>query len=167
MAISWIKTPFNHLPHNYLPSRTGSLLVLLLPILSLIKFNLGGELFLSETILLLALPVLLLKRKKILLPRSLSIVIILGFIWLFGQIISDLILETPFEDFIRGWAKISFFLIALLSLGMLLTTPLRILLFFSTLTIPFFIRPFIFGLAVPPIKEIKQVLKKITSKGAK
>jgi GMP synthase (glutamine-hydrolysing) B subunit len=67
----------------------------------------------------------------------------LGFIWLFGQIISDLILETPFEDFIRGWAKISFFLIALLSLGMLLTTPLRILLFFSTLTIPFFIRPFI------------------------
>jgi hypothetical protein len=123
-------------------SLKGDILIFVLPILGLMQIELIGELFLHEIILILLFPILWLKRGRLLNQTIVKIILLFGFLWLISQIITDIYRETPQEDFLRGWAKIIFFLIAFSSLVMLLTTPHRCFLWISASTIPMFLRPF-------------------------
>lgn len=98
----------------------GNVLACLIPMLMFLEINLGGRLFLSEILLAVMLPWLLVIRGHLLadtLPRRL---LLLGLLWLLALIVSDEIRGTPFEDWSRGWAKIVFLLIDFTSIYLLL-----------------------------------------------
>ncbi len=98
----------------------GDAIVLLIPTLAFLEVRLIGRMFLSEIILIGLLPFLLFFKGWMLrgpLPKKL---IALGLLWLFAQLITDLIRGTPFQDYSRGWAKITFLLANFAALYMLL-----------------------------------------------
>jgi hypothetical protein len=89
----------------------GNAFACFIPMLMFIEVNIVGRLFLVEILLLCMLPFLLMARGRLLfahLPRK---VILLGLAWLMAQIVTDVIRDTPFEDWSRGWSKISFLLL--------------------------------------------------------
>lgn len=122
-------------PHSYCVDPAENLLgdaaVLLIPTLTFMEFRLVGRLFLSEIILIGLLPFLLFFKGRVLrapLPKKL---IALGLLWMFAQVITDLIRGTPFNDYARGWAKITFFLANFAALYMLLYGNKRRLVLFA------------------------------------
>jgi hypothetical protein len=105
--------------------------VFLCPVLVVIEINLIGRLFLSEVLLAIILPLLILQRGRLLLEPLPRTVIILGLVWLAGQIFTDLVRETPFQDWSRGWAKITFLILNFSSIYLLINQDARrIVLFF-------------------------------------
>jgi len=70
-----------------------------------------GRLFLSEILLLCMLPSLLLVRGRLLFAPLPKKFILLGLAWLLSQIVTDIVRNTPFEDWSRGWSKIIFLLL--------------------------------------------------------
>ncbi len=93
--------------------------VVLVPAVQFVEFNVVGRLFLGEMLLAALFPVLIIKRGRLLvapLPRT---AIALGLFWLVGQMLTDVIRATPFEDFARGWAKIGFFLVNFMAIYLL------------------------------------------------
>jgi hypothetical protein len=106
-------------------------LVLLVPTLTFLEFRLIGRLFLSEIMLIGFIPFLLFSKGWMLrdpLPKKLFT---LGVLWLFAQVITDLIRGTPFQDYSRGWAKITFFMLNFAALYMLLYNNRRRLILFA------------------------------------
>lgn len=77
---------------------------------SFANINVGSQLYITE--LLLAVYLLFsIKKFRLLsepLPRK---ILLLGFLWLISQVVTDLIRDTPSENYLRGWAAIIFFLI--------------------------------------------------------
>lgn len=89
----------------------SDVLAFLIPSLAFLEIGVIGRLFIPEIILLGLLPLLLYARGRWLwapLPRKL---LLFGTAWLAAQIITDLVRSTPFQDWTRGWAKITFFLL--------------------------------------------------------
>lgn len=80
----------------------------LVPLLTLIKINIGGEINGGEVVLLITSPAMILILIKNC-PAKVLYFICGTFIWLAAQVVADIILETPRQDFLRGWAKIVFF----------------------------------------------------------
>lgn len=115
-------------------SRSGVLFDVLIgaiPCLLFLEITIVGRLFASEIILLGLFPFVLIAKGRLLiapLPRTL---ITLGLIWLGGQIVTDIIRDTPFQDYSRGWAKISFTLVNFAVIYMLLHNNQRRILFFA------------------------------------
>lgn len=66
-----------------------------------------GRIFVSELVLIGLLPLLLVRGHALAgpLPRTF---LILAALWLAAQMLTDLIRETEFRDYARGWAKIAF-----------------------------------------------------------
>ena len=79
-----------------------------------------GKLFVAEYILVLALPLLLIDRGRMLLDSMPKAVLTLGLCWLASQILTDIVNATPFQDYSRGWAKIVIFLINFSAIYMLI-----------------------------------------------
>jgi len=102
-------------------------------ILSLIAGLLGpfyveiiGQFYLSEILLIFIFPIILINKKnKLYNLKYYKQIILFGIIWLFGQILSDFINITPFDDMLRGWASIIIFLIGIVSLYLLLENNYR------------------------------------------
>ena len=159
-------------PENALESRAepprivdhliSDCLAFLIPCFMFLEVDLVGRLFVPEVILAFILPVLLLNRGKMLAAPQAKRIIILGLLWLFSQIVTDIIRESPFEDYSRGWSKIAFLLCNFASIYLLLgINRRRILLFAVGWTIgeilTFFFdpglyaadQPWKFGLAIP------------------
>jgi hypothetical protein len=89
--------------------------MLLLPV----QVTLIGKLYASEFVLLMLLPMLVARRGFVLLETKAFTVLSLSVMWLLGLIISDLIRETEFVDYSRGWAKVAFTIVNLAALLML------------------------------------------------
>jgi hypothetical protein len=83
--------------------------IFLIPCLAFQEFELVGRLFLPEIILMAALPIAAFNGLQGLSKPLPKAFLILAAAWLFSQILTDLIRETPFEDWGRGWAKIGVF----------------------------------------------------------
>jgi hypothetical protein len=81
-----------------------------------VEFNVIGRLTLSDALCAALVPFLLVSRWREVAGRQSRAILILGCLWLFSSVITDFIRNTPSEDFARGWAKISFLLIDLISL---------------------------------------------------
>ena len=133
-----------------------------IPCLLSLDFTLIGRLFVAELLLLALMPMLLLFKWRMLtapMPRTL---LMLGLMWLASQVSTDLIRNTPFADYSRGWAKITFTLINFSALYMLLNNNRRRLVLFAVgITIGWYLHhvfnpfpsaqgdPWKFGLALP------------------
>jgi hypothetical protein len=73
-------------------------------------FHVVGNLYYSEGVLaLVTIFVFFLRLRKYELPPVVTRMLVLLLLWLLSQIASDIVRQTPFEDFSRGWAKIVFF----------------------------------------------------------
>src|SRR5216684_1546848 len=88
--------------------RLGDLLVFIIPASQLVEFDVVGRLFAPDVILLALLPVVLLSRAHFLKRRLPRTFIVLGLVWFAGQVTTDFVRSTPFEDYARGWAMIAF-----------------------------------------------------------
>ncbi len=88
--------------------RLGDLLVFIIPASQLVEFDVVGRLFAPDVILLALLPVVLLSKAHFLKMRLPRTFLVLGLIWFAGQVTTDFVRSTPFEDYARGWAMIAF-----------------------------------------------------------
>jgi hypothetical protein len=89
-------------------STLGDIVALLVPALICVRLQLVGTLYGSEIAALALLPVLLMMRGHLLGRRPVALFIALCLLWAFGQVATDLLRETAFEDYSRGWSKIAF-----------------------------------------------------------
>lgn len=90
-------------PHRFLAA-----LALFTPMLVFIEVGIIGRLFLTEVVFLGALPFLLLFRGRMLFQPLPRIFLMLAVAWLLAQMVTDIVRDTPFVDYSRGWAKITF-----------------------------------------------------------
>jgi hypothetical protein len=82
--------------------------------------KLVGELPVSEALILLILPVLLIMHGRRLLRPGLKIIFILLALWLFSQVLTDIYRGTSAFDWVRSDANICFFAIDLVCVAVLL-----------------------------------------------
>lgn len=82
--------------------------------------HLIGQIQISDILLILLLPILLLLRARKAIRPGLKPVFILIGLWLFGQMMTDIYRETARVDWMRGNARIIVFAINLLSLVLLI-----------------------------------------------
>ncbi|WP_420426273.1 hypothetical protein [Algiphilus sp.] len=129
-------------------------IVFIAPLLRFVDVTIFGRLFLTEVLLAALFPSLLVRRGYRLatpLPRTLIGLLLL---WLLGQIATDLIRGSSFNDYARGWAMIGFALINFCSLFLLMAgNPKRLVLFAAGAAIgqiaDYFIAPGNYALAHP------------------
>lgn len=123
----------------------------LIPCLMFIEIKLVGRLFLPELILLVMFIFLIKRHGQVLLAdRPAKTLIVLGLLWLFSQILTDVVRSTSFHDFARGWANICFFLVSFCSIYMLALNSKRRLMLFALgiiagQTLQYFIAPNIYA----------------------
>jgi hypothetical protein len=127
---------------------------LLIPATSFLELELVGRIFATELLLGAALPILLLLRGRLLMRKLPLLIFTMGLIWLVAQIATDLIVESTFRDYARGWAKIGFTLLNFMSIYLLLAgSRRRVVLFAAGLGIGiillFIFNPPPFGLTQP------------------
>ncbi|MDO9271241.1 MAG: hypothetical protein Q7T96_19215 [Methylobacter sp.] len=89
----------------------GNAFACVIPMLIFVEMDLVGRLFLSEILLLCMLPFLLWTRGRLLLAPLPKKLMLLGCAWLLAQMVTDVIRDSPLEDWSRGWSKIAFLLL--------------------------------------------------------
>lgn len=100
---------------------------------ALVKFRLVGEIFLTDVLLIAFFPFAILRTKDTPWRYALPI-FFFGMLWLLSAMFSDIVRQSPFENYARGWAKIVFFMIAFASLLALTKTRIdRLMAFFAGL----------------------------------
>ena len=89
----------------------GHALVVIIGVASPFTVRFVGSLPMGELLLLICLPLLLILRGKKAFGGRRTVVIVLIFVWLVGQIITDVYRHTDRYDWMRGQATIVFFLV--------------------------------------------------------
>lgn len=101
-------------------SRGADVFCLVLGVTTSFSVHLVGDLYMAETLLALAFPILaILRIRRALRPELKMIYVLMGF-WLLGLIVADAYNHTPITDRMRGMALIVFFAINLFGMSMLL-----------------------------------------------
>ena len=85
-----------------------------------VRFEAVGQVYLSELALAALLPFLLFLRGSLLRNRTMLVFLTLVAMWLAGQVVADVVRETDFRDYARGWANIGLLLVDVFSLYLLL-----------------------------------------------
>ena len=107
-------------------------------------FEAFGQIYLSELLLAALLPFLLFLRGHVLRDPLVRTCMVLVGLWLGAQAATDIIRETDFQDYVRGWANIAMFLVAVLSLYLLLHgSRRRFILFTLGLALGEFLNPWL------------------------
>lgn len=124
------------------------------PLFRFVHIEVVGTLYLTELLLAGALFVQFLRSGRRLAVRPPRTLILLLLAWVFAQVVTDLVRGSPFNDYARGWAMISFALINFSALYLLLANqPKRIVLFALGLAvghvIEFFVAPGVHAPAYP------------------
>lgn len=106
--------------------RFGDLISFIVGLLALFYVNVIGQLYVSEILLVLLVPMLWLQRGRALLRNAdAGKIMALGSIWFLGQVLTDLIRQTPVADLARGWSGIIVLLLSFSSLYLLLGNNIR------------------------------------------
>jgi hypothetical protein len=124
--------------NEWAKSLIGDILASLIGLGNVYTFTLVGELPLSEILLILCLPLLLIVNfsRLHLRKRRIGIILTLLLLWLLGQVVTDIYRSTPFHDWTRGQASIFVFFLDLIGLVILLKgNTRRQLIFLFSLTI--------------------------------
>ena len=114
------------------PARVGirsiEVFILILGFFSSFYIDIIGQLYITEVILILLFPFLLIRSWNLLLKdRFTRNILFFGGLWFVSQVFTDLIRNTPKNDMLRGWAGILVLLITFSSLYLLSKkNPLRI-----------------------------------------
>lgn len=121
----------------------------LIPLTQFIEFKFIGHLYAPVIELAILFPILFVSRGRMLNRRLPSMFLLLGTLWLLSQVITDLIRQSTFHDYSRGWALIAFTLVDFASLYLLLVgRQRRIMLYAAGLAIggilAYFFNPNIF-----------------------
>ena len=98
----------------------------ILPAISFVEITIVGRLIVSELVMLLMLPWLWSARDHPRIPRWF---VVLWAGWLLGQIVTDIVVGSAFEDIARGWAAIVFTMTNFAAILVLASTPRRARLF--------------------------------------
>lgn len=107
-------------------------LAFLIPATSFIELEIVGRLFAPDALLASIIPLLVFSRQgRALAHRLARTFLLLAGLWLFGQVVTDLVQQTPFGDWSRGWAKIAFTMVNFAALSMLLERQLRRIVMYS------------------------------------
>jgi hypothetical protein len=107
------------------PLRIGDLFVFAVPLLQFFQVRLIGTLYGTDLLLLAALPLVLPRGLRRLQQKQVIIVLALGLLWLFAQVVTDLMRESPPEDYLRGWSKIALTVTHFATLWLLFRSSLR------------------------------------------
>ncbi len=118
---------------------------LAIPLTIAFDVSLVGRLFLAEVLLLAILPFVLMTRRGRPFDRAAQLIVLVGLVWLWSQIVTDIYRDTTFLDYARGWMKIAFTLSSLVALyALLIGRARRILLFACGLSVGFVVEAFAF-----------------------
>ena len=119
-------------PSTWPSGRTGSapglgskelgarLLTFAIPVLIAIEVPGLGTIYLAELCLIGLLPVLVVLRGRMLQSKALAFILLMGLVYFSAQVITDVIRETPFADYARGWSRILFLLFSFVSTYLLI-----------------------------------------------
>lgn len=130
------------------------ILIFLIPLSGFIELHLVGRLFAPDIIMLALFPFVMLSMGRHLADPLPKMFIVLGLVWLVGQVVTDIVRHTPFHDYARGWAKIAFTLINFCVIYLLINNrPRRIILYAAGLVVGgilgFFLNPNIYTAGHP------------------
>ena len=103
-----------------LSGMVANILVCLTSSLMFVEIHMQGRMFLPEILLACMLPWLLRVRGYLLIEGIPRRLLLLGLFWLLAQVTTDLIRDTPFSDWSRGWSKIIFLLLDFSSIYLLM-----------------------------------------------
>jgi len=104
---------------------------LLAPISLAFELEITSKIFAIEIILPVLAFLAYCARKSFHIIKQFRIIVYFGAIYLFMQIFSDVINDTPQEQYIRGWARIAIFLTNFISIYVLIGNSRSCLLFFA------------------------------------
>ena len=105
--------------------------VFLVPALLAVNAHFGGRLYLSELLLLAALPFLIAEQRFSRADRWPTTIVAAGLLWFWAQVITDLYRNTPPIDLLRGWSNIAFTVIDLVAILMLFSGQQRRVIIFA------------------------------------
>lgn len=118
-----------HRPSQYQWAKSfcGDLLALLIGLANCYTVKIGGDILLSEMILIPIIPVLLVvnRNRLKLRKRKFGVILALALLWLLGQIATDIYRSSALLDWIRGNASIIFFILDMISIAILLKGNVR------------------------------------------
>ena len=97
-----------------------SVFAFIVPAAMFFEIKAVGRLFGSDILCLGIFPILLFTRGSLLKNSFARTFIWLGLLYFLGQFITDLVMETPFYDYSRGWAKIAVTVISFCTLVMII-----------------------------------------------
>jgi hypothetical protein len=80
-----------------------------------------GNLYISELLLFVIFMVIFKRNGHLLFEPLPKRILFFGFLWLFSQILTDLVRLTAFESMLKGWGSIVFFLVGFSALYMLIS----------------------------------------------
>ena len=86
-------------------SASGDVACFVIPALAFLRVEVGGVLYATDLCLLALLPFVI-ERRAWLKIKPARIFFCLGLLWLAGQVLTDVVRRSPFEDYSRGWSKI-------------------------------------------------------------
>ncbi len=128
--------------------------VFIVPATQFIEMKIIGRLFAPDILLACMLPILLLSRRELLRERMPIAFIVFAIFWLSGQIVTDIVRETVFQDYMRGWSKIVFTLMNFCSLYLLIFCNKRRIFFYAIglalgVAIKYFVNPGAYAEGLP------------------
>jgi hypothetical protein len=105
--------------------------VFVIPMLKFVKLSIEGRLILSE-IILFVLFLFMLSTKNIRFETKMGrTLIVLCILWMYGQILTDIIRSTDFIDYVRGWAKVFFTIVNFVTIYSLFRNRRRLIVIFA------------------------------------
>ena len=130
------------------------LLAFAAPLFRFVRFQFIGFLLGTDLILWFAFPFVMISRGRLLdaaLPRRF---LFLGFLWLVGQVLTDILRATPLDELMRGWSMIGATLVDFAVLYVLLSDSRpRIILYAFAIAIgtcaEYFLNPYGYSLTQP------------------
>jgi hypothetical protein len=96
-------------------------LAIAIAILSFVYVRVVSNLYPSELLLFVVFVVMFKRQGHLLFEPLPKRILLFGMLWLFSQIVTDLVRLTEFTSLIKGWASIGFFLVGFAALYMLLS----------------------------------------------
>src|SRR5260370_31919495 len=84
----------------------GDIACFIIPAVAFLRVQVGGWLYATDLCLLIVLPFVVFRHRRWLQIKHIQITLWLGLLWLAAQVLTDIMRETPVEDYSRGWSKI-------------------------------------------------------------